>query len=127
VESLSDNGQSDAYLWGRLYAAALALEAIRTGNGDWLGDQSKILKAVKSPRSTLAPHLRELANRLLEAKQKSAARGKAAAEVFKAIPELVPAKGQLPNTLGDTEAAQFLDGFHAQKRSYEEEYGALVK
>ncbi|MFF2407215.1 hypothetical protein [Streptomyces sp. NPDC058092] len=122
---MSDAQPSTAYRCGQLYAALHVLRYVGTGDRA-LDKQEARDKVLKRPKEHLGPPLSKAAHYLIEARQKGSERGKAAAELFRAIADFIPADGKLPATLREGEKGEFTKGFHQQMAEYAPAHGRLM-
>ncbi|ROV64421.1 hypothetical protein [Streptomyces globisporus] len=88
---------TEAYRCGQLYAALAALERLCGGTHHPLDDPAKRRQVSTEPRKHLAPHLWKATRSLVDATNQG--RGKAAAVVFRQLPDLLPLRRELPGEI----------------------------
>ncbi|MET8935651.1 hypothetical protein ABZX28_01360 [Streptomyces rubiginosohelvolus] len=105
---------TEAYRCGQLYAALAALERLGGGAHHPLDDAARRRQVSTEPRKHLTPHLWKATRSLVEATDQG--RGKAAAVIFRQLPDLLPLHRELPGEIRDTaERARFEEGVQAQE------------
>ncbi|MEU2099277.1 hypothetical protein [Streptomyces globisporus] len=105
---------TEAYRCGQLYAALAALERLCGGTHHPLDDPARRRQVSTEPRKHLAPHLWKATRSLVDAAGQG--RGKAAAVIFRQLPDLLPLRRELPGEIRDAaERARFEEGVRAQE------------
>jgi hypothetical protein len=123
---LTDKQPSPAYLCGQLHATLHALRAI--------GERDRTLMSTKNldktalhPGPNLRDHLARAGRHLLAAHARGPKYGRAATAVFRAIPDLLPQNGLLPQYLHGSLQDDFHEGFRHQHDEYVLAHGDLVR
>ncbi|MFC9913585.1 hypothetical protein [Streptomyces sp. NPDC059862] len=118
-EELLDHSSS-----GRLLAALWTLRLL--AQSDETPPERDELLAKKQPSESLGKLLPSMANHLMRARKLGGDRWKAAVEVFRDIPDLLPA-GQVPDkTMSPDKQRAFADGYDEQRSKYAEKFGRLL-
>lgn len=84
------------------------------------------LLAKRMPMDFLREELTNLTDHAMAARRHGGDRWKAAAEVFRELPDLLPSKHVPNNTMSPAEQQAFGDGYAQQRIAYREKYGPLV-
>ncbi|XIE78621.1 hypothetical protein AB6O49_11845 [Streptomyces sp. SBR177] len=124
---MAESTRSTAYLCGRLWAAVHALRVL-SGQPDpgKLAGGIGLQDAQRYPERELNRQLGRLGDRLRAAHARGAEHARAAAAVFRSIPDHVPPGGRLPTGLHAEARKEFLLGFRAGLDLYETEHGDLL-
>ncbi|MFD4571332.1 hypothetical protein ACFWNK_21495 [Streptomyces sp. NPDC058417] len=108
---------------GRACAALWALG--RLGAGEGQAPEGSGFRGKKVPVRLLREGLSGAGWHLVRAKARGAERGKAAAEIFRALPDLLPPR--LPgSTMEPGEEDAFVAGYEQQLATYRDKFGALL-
>ncbi|MCX2180010.1 hypothetical protein KV205_05610 [Streptomyces sp. SKN60] len=92
-----------------------------------LAGGSGLYDAQRFPERELNEQLARVGKRLRAAHTRGVEHAAAAAEVFRSIPDHVPAGGRLPTGLTKEAQEEFLLGFRTGLDQYETEHGAVMK
>ncbi|MER5749793.1 hypothetical protein [Streptomyces sp. NPDC002088] len=115
---------NEHFMSGQLLAALWTLRLLVTP-GAAAPERDEFL-AKKVPAQLLDKELPSLANHLILAKRRGSDRWKAAVEVFREIPGLLP-PGRLPDdTMGPSEQRAFADGYTEQLTKYKEKWSQIL-
>ncbi|MBD0844120.1 MULTISPECIES: hypothetical protein [unclassified Streptomyces] len=123
---MAGDGRSKAYLCGRLYATLHALRILGTGSSE-LARTGNLDKASGNPRTELRRHLQSAGEHLDEAARKDTKRADAAAEVFRAIPDLIPPGGLPGGGFANGASADFATGWSDQLSEYKKKFPSLLE
>ncbi|WP_329120321.1 hypothetical protein [Streptomyces sp. NBC_01353] len=124
---MTDTSRSTAYLCGHLWAALHALRVI-SGRPDpaKMAGGRPLLDAQRFPHRELTQQLARAGERLCAAQRRGAGHAGAAAEIFRSIPDHLPADGKWPNGLEKADQEEFLRGFRTGLGQYETAHGAVM-
>ena len=114
---MADAKPTPAHLCGQLYATLEALCAIGTGNRK-LADLQPREEAQRSPSKKIPGLLQDAAEHLLRARARGRDHVKVAEELFRSIPDFLPANGRHLHSLDAAQVTQFLEGYHQQMVKY---------
>ncbi|MEV7128779.1 hypothetical protein [Streptomyces sp. NPDC093260] len=121
---MPDPAFHDHVLAGRLLAALWTVRLLTAGGGT--PPESGTFPPKAMPSELVGGELKALTGRLLTARGRDDDRWKAAAEVFREIPDLLPKK--LPGkNMSEAELKAFADGYDAQRATHAEKYGRLLE
>ncbi|MDW8810754.1 hypothetical protein P1P68_39645 [Streptomyces scabiei] len=123
---MTDERPTPAYLCGQLYATLHALRAV--GERDRALTNTKNLdKAALHPGPSLRDHLAQAGRHLLAAHARGPRYGKVATALFRALPDLLPPDGLLPQYLHGSRQDDFREGFRHQHGEHVVAHGDLVR
>ncbi|NWF28446.1 hypothetical protein HW130_19600 [Streptomyces sp. PKU-EA00015] len=123
---MPDAPPSRGHLSGQLYATLRALEALGAAHRK-LEELRPNDKVWTSPLKWLPGMLGEAGDHLVRARRRGRAHGAAADELFRAIPDCLPPKGELPGFLSDGEPDRFDEGYRLRMAAYTAAHGALLE
>ncbi|MFJ8074815.1 hypothetical protein ACIQ7Q_13010 [Streptomyces sp. NPDC096176] len=116
---MADAKPTPAQLCGQLYATLEALCAIGTGTGNSkLAELQPRVEVQRSPSKKIPGLLQEAAEHLLRARARGRDHVKAADELFRSIPDFLPANGRHLHSLDAAQVTQFREGYHQQMVKY---------
>ncbi|MEU2877624.1 hypothetical protein [Streptomyces sp. NPDC007070] len=121
---MPDPAFHDHVLAGRLLAALWTVRLLAKGGGT--PPESGAFPPKAMPTELVGGELKALTGRLLTARGRDADRWKAAVEVFRDVPDLLPKKLSDKN-MSEAELKAFADGYDAQRAAHTEKYGRLLE
>ncbi|MDN3251345.1 hypothetical protein [Streptomyces sp. MA25(2023)] len=123
---MSEQNESGHKLAGRLYATMRVLKFLTAPSGPKPVAEER-LEGQDSPRKRIRALELDLFKDLVAAVQ-NGRHAKAAGEVFRAVPALVPRQGvALEKNLGERALAEFNAGYRAQLAEFKEAFPELVE
>ncbi|MCZ9352910.1 hypothetical protein NGM36_24590 [Streptomyces mutabilis] len=123
---MSEQNESGHKLAGRLYAAMRVLKFLTAPSGPKPVVEER-LEGQDSPRKRIRALELDLFKDLVAAVQ-NGRHAKAAGEVFRAVPALVPRQGvALEKNLGERALAEFNAGYRAQLAEFKQAFPELVE
>lgn len=123
----ADARPAAAHLCGRLHTTLWALDAIRAARPPVGASSGQEESTARFPRAEIEQRLAAAGAHMIRAKGRGGDRAEAATEVFREIPELIPAVGLPQKRYTNQETREFSSGAAAQLTACREKYGPFLQ
>lgn len=122
---MAEQRHGEHHLSGRLLAALWTIRLLAGETGRPPRQEDLLVK--EKPSDFLETAMASLLDHLMAAKRRGGEHWKAAAEVYGAIPGLLPLRQVPGHTMGPGPQRAFADGYAQQRAAHAEKYGRLVE